>query len=189
MRYITRCFKDDGEGGGGIETKTINTTADALSKLFFMLGGDIEDADFSLNTEALKAIYERLGGEAADVADLSDIPSIVDKIADAVNDAGGGGSSDFSTATITVINNSKDFNSISGAFLISGDDEHGVPPMSYSVFNIQSSDTSVDANVIMYKGTAFIQMDQAGKMVIDGKITMRGNGFVVTGDGTITIPA
>lgn len=39
MRYITRCFKGNDGGGGGIEAKTINTTADALGKLFFMLGG------------------------------------------------------------------------------------------------------------------------------------------------------
>ena len=104
----------------------------------------------------------------------------------------GGGSSDFSTATITVVNNRKYVYTIYGAFLTSGDDEHDVPPMTYSDLYIDGDDTSATTtygNVIMYKGTAFISTARHDIMTVDGKITKRGNGFVVTGDCTITIPA
>ena len=105
----------------------------------------------------------------------------------------GGGSSDFSTATITVVNNSKHTYSISGAFFNSGSDKDDDPPITYSNLFIDVDNTSATTtyyvNVIMYKGTAFIQTGQPDKMTVDGKITKSESGFVVTGDGTITIPA
>lgn len=149
-----------------------------------MLGGDFKDADFSLNTDALKAIYEVLGGEATTVADLTDIPAVISKIAD-VASGGGGGSSDFKTATVTVVNNLGTSISMYGAFCDSGDVAGS--PASIPEFFVMGAGASADVTVIKYKGTAFIQIPQTNEVVLSGNITKTLNGFVVTGDGTMTI--
>lgn len=97
-----------------------------------------------------------------------------------------GGSGDFSTATITVVNNLGTEITLYCAFLDNSDPSVPVPPSTRFEFSVLGG-MSADVNVIMYKGTAFMQCPQTNEVVLSGNITKILNGFLATGDGTMTI--
>lgn len=101
-------------------------------------------------------------------------------------DSGSGGSSDFSTATITVVNNLGTEITLYCASLDNSDPSVPVPPSTRFEFSVLGG-MSADVNVIMYKGTAFMQCPQTNEVVLSGNITNTLNGFLATGDGTMII--
>ena len=104
----------------------------------------------------------------------------------------GGGLSDFSTATVTIVNNNAQYDcTAQGAFAF---DEFGHEPvlenLSASYCFIDPNSTKV-LNLILYKGKGNMNVNASGTS-ITGNIEYVDeqawdNDFVVTGDGTITI--
>ena len=95
-----------------------------------------------------------------------------------VNVEGGGGSSDFSTAEVTI----SGLTSAGGYFI--------APYIYYDGEEYLSrGDTTVDGTyqIILYKGNAFVYVDTEGSVAYDGNIEEISEGLLVTGDGTITI--
>lgn len=107
-----------------------------------------------------------------------------------VNVEGGGGSSDFSTAQVTVVNNSQSdaFNFVMCVTMTN----EGVSATTGLVLGTPVGETEV-FNVVLYKGNAHIQFeasDEEPSVVIttSGNISdLGGDNYMVTGDCTITI--
>lgn len=97
----------------------------------------------------------------------------------------GGGSSDFSTATVTVINDSSDGVTMSGAFF----DEGAVYGTVYG--EELSAPGTQEMSLIVYKNASSELYFDLGTTIITtitGDATQRGSAYVdVTGDCTITI--
>lgn len=111
-----------------------------------------------------------------------------------VNVEGGGGSSDFSTATVTIIDGrTPPTSGTVMAFRVSNlvvyDDEYGVSTV--NGLPTYPSD-SIPLNTILYKGKAvsYISFDGISQMpTLSGNITFSEEyeAFIITGDCTITI--
>ena len=102
---------------------------------------------------------------------------------------GGGGSSDFSIAQVTVTNNVGYELSMSAPCAFNANEAWDESPAcSYSSVFLETGDTTL--SIIMYKGKAFID-NSFGKntVVVTGGIELVYDDFMfqVTGDGTITI--
>lgn len=99
-----------------------------------------------------------------------------------VNVEGGGGSSDFSTAEVEVINTSSEYaNTLKGSIVIDFGSEFGT---TYEM-DISVSQT-ITANVIMYKGNSIVFISDVEST--SGAIqSIGGNKYLITGDCTITI--
>lgn len=97
-------------------------------------------------------------------------------------EGGGGGSSDFSTAEVTVINTSAEYAStLKGSIVVDVGSEFGT---TYEM-DIATSQTKT-ANVIMYKGNSIVYISDVEST--SGAIqSIDGKRFLITGDGTITI--
>lgn len=91
-----------------------------------------------------------------------------------VNVEGGGGSSDFSTAKVTLTNETP-----LGLTLAHSDNTTGISPQ---------MGQSGEYEVVLYKGKAEgIFMSPSGNVSVTGNITYNDGELVITGDGTITI--
>lgn len=101
-----------------------------------------------------------------------------------------GGSSDFSTATVTVIATSNMTIDFNGGFPEEANVEEQAPAyLSYTKYVELSANDAVELIVALYKGTAMISCDLADltSYVTSGDIQDFGEGvLVVTGDGTVT---
>ena len=95
-----------------------------------------------------------------------------------VNVEGGGGSSDFSTAEVTIINNTNDEMFIYVAILQTD------PDASYGCVYLDVEEQAT-VTVVLYKGSAFTNIPFYGTASSTGNYS---NGYI-TGDGTITITA
>ena len=95
-----------------------------------------------------------------------------------VNVEGGGGSSDFSTAEVTIINNTNDEMFIYVAILQTN------PDASYGCVYLDVEEQAT-VTVVLYKGSAFTNIPFYGTASSTGNYS---NGYI-TGDGTITITA
>ena len=132
-----------------------------------------------------------------DVVNLVDVKAVDGEITEVkVNGvpAGGGGGGDFSTAEVTIdnSNNSKGYPEIYGS--TAGQINVGGFPPTFedsSRPDIFPSDAVQTYTVILYKGKAVIQIpDPTGieyNVTTSGNITSSLEGYIVTGDGTITI--
>lgn len=106
-----------------------------------------------------------------------------------VNVEGGGGSSDFSTAQVTIVNNYSSEFIIEMAVAMS---EEGMDA-SLGTLTAGRIDTGMVANVILYKGSAgaiidSFPLDAPPTIVTSGNIqNMEDNAYLITGDCTITI--
>ena len=99
-----------------------------------------------------------------------------------LNAEGGGGSSDFSTATMTVVNNSDGSLSVECPFII----DMGEFEIPLAIISVDPHDTSV-WDIILYKGKTGAVTVTSG-VTVSGNITDMGEGsYLVTGDCTITI--
>lgn len=98
---------------------------------------------------------------------------------------GGGGSSDFSTASVTVVNNTEGTVMLYIPFYFDGEDSG-----TNAEFGVNGGETSV-ASAIMYKGTSFASLYTDDTVTASGDIEAHSEGenyyFMITGDGTITI--
>lgn len=97
-------------------------------------------------------------------------------------EGGGGGSSDFSTAEVTVINTSAEYAStLKGSIVVDVGSEFGT---TYEM-DIATSQTKT-ANVIMYKGNSIVYISDVEST--SGAIqSIDGKRFLITGNCTITI--
>ena len=103
-------------------------------------------------------------------------------LAISVPQSGGGGSSDFSTAEVTIINTSAEYaNTLKGSIVIDSGSEFGT---TYEM-DIAVGQT-ITANVIMYKGNSLVFISDVE--TLSGAIqSIGGNRYLITGDCTITI--
>ena len=97
--------------------------------------------------------------------------------------SGGGGSSDFSTAEVTItLSGEGEVDGLTGAIL---DTDNNV---TVSIMNqVAEEQTYV---IILYKGSAEITLQNVsfgGIVTVSGNITRSYDSYIVTGDGTITI--
>lgn len=100
-----------------------------------------------------------------------------------VNVEGGGGSSDFSTAEVTLINGGSAMGI--GLYLCVVDDVNNCTATTARLID----GTSKTFNAILYNGEAYASLyDSTSVDSYDGNIETSGkNGYVITGDCTITI--
>lgn len=96
-----------------------------------------------------------------------------------VNVEGGGGSSDFSKAEVTIINSSR--SDVPCAIPIAVDEHNNAEAISRI-----RGDAENTYKVILYKGTACLLFDSED-IAVTGAITIDDGLVFVTGDGTITI--
>ena len=99
--------------------------------------------------------------------------------------SGGGGSSDFSTATVTGVSDSFSKGAkVIGSFIF--EDELGdVPPTLECEVEIYDGDAVMFA---LYKGSAIVQITSSYTISVSGNITdLEYNRYEITGDCTITI--
>lgn len=97
-------------------------------------------------------------------------------------DFSGGGSSDFSTATVTITNNNDVGLNLPSVF-DAGELSPEAPALLYSA----SMGYHGAVTIVLYKGSAFIDLP-SDDVVIDGNITAMGSGnYIITGDCSITI--
>lgn len=132
------------------------------------------------NLEALNQISEALGGSA-------DAENNADAIVNIAENASGGGSSDFSTATVTITNNSNIGFSANVAHVMLDED------VSSSGATLAPSE-SISINAILYKGACTYSLTQDGASSVTVTLTgdiepsPMGNAFgTIYGNGTITI--
>lgn len=99
---------------------------------------------------------------------------------------GGGGSSDFSTATVTFIGSS----SIEEVRILGALTQQPAPPFipeAQSVgWKYVYADETYNLSVILYKGQALLTYSGATTAVASGDISIGGDNITVTGDGTVT---
>lgn len=142
--------------------------------------GDIVTADKLNNIERgiaeVNSEYVPTSWQCGDLITAEAMNKIEQGIANA-----SGGSSDFSTATVTIVNNSGMPIAVFGAIATEEDDEF-FTIHNWSVF---ASDT---IQVVMYKGLAYGGLDGSFSTVnTTGDISWNGDTLTITGDGTITI--
>ena len=102
----------------------------------------------------------------------------------------GGGASDFSTATLTLVNNSE-VAALNISVATAIEEDEGEPATSSTGAQCEMGDT-IDFEVILYKGYAYAVRSLGDYTNMDfaiaGDITTEGlSGYVITGDCTITM--
>lgn len=150
------------------------TTVEALKDLYVALGGELADVqDMSTNVAVLNAISAKYNGASDAVLN----PEAVANIAAVAGDIGGGGESDFSTATMT----------------INGTGEYAADLMISAIVNdaltLYTSPDFGEYQTPLYKGAGMAFYGGLG----DDNVSVSGNASVemgvitITGDCTITI--
>lgn len=109
--------------------------------------------------------------------------------------AGGGGGGDYSLGAVQIVNNSESnrYNLGGGFQYEAGELGEGSPACVYTALNSEPQ-TTVEGNLILYKGTAYCQfVGGTPSYTLSGDIEEAFEGLpdvlLVTGDGTITITA
>ena len=182
----------------------MKTTPKALKGLYTALGGSSPIADESKTVDVLNAISTKIGGDGG----ATRVPDAIDNIAAKADDlviptgtimitengenidvaqyekatvnVSGGGSSDFSTATVTLTNNTS---SDLFVFFPNTIDTETSIIMPYQ--RVLSS-ASNDYTIVLYKGTALLTMFDDVSASVTGDIEiMQGAGCIVTGNGTV----
>jgi len=161
----------------------MSTILEGLNKLSGALGGAETATE---NLEALNAIAGALGGETTSTNNADAIDMIAEHA------SGGGGSSDFSTATVTIVNNSGETVTNVNATLAFEENAlgEGSPATSFpsTIMPVESGETST-IQVILYKGNGVIDPINNSSLFdisFSGNIEDVGQILLVSGDGTIT---
>ena len=102
---------------------------------------------------------------------------------------GGGGSSDFSTAEVTITNNLEDVVDFHGPIIIMAEDENEEDEFQMNV--IIPPSTEITIKVVLYKGSsaemvAYANDDDAPEAAVTGDIHAEGGTYIITGNGTMT---
>ena len=102
-------------------------------------------------------------------------------------DAGGGGSSDFSTAEVTFVNTTVDTFVIYMAAAFH-DDTAPEDDMTAATVGINASSTNI-YTAVLYHGAGMLQLPEGASytMSATGDIAVYDNIAIITGDGTVTI--
>lgn len=103
----------------------------------------------------------------------------------AVASGGGGGSSDFSTAQVTVVNNTND-NVLCYAPVILESPAPIIPSSALGYFSV-SENSSTAETLIMYKGEGDMTIETEASLSGSGDVEIDSNNAYITGDCTITI--
>lgn len=105
-----------------------------------------------------------------------------------VNVAGGGGSSDFSIAEVTIVNTINGHVTLTMPVCGEGFDEGAgsIPPVAKGAFSPEPNSTTT-VNVIMYKGATLISDVQYFEVIGDISCSGDIDDGLITGNGTITI--
>lgn len=158
----------------------MTTNPEALIELYKALGGDESEVEGATqNVEVLNKIAAMYDG--ADDAVYN--PEAIENIAEVVT--GGGGSSDFSTAEVTITLNTGEVTAVNVPFADTEyEDAEASTPM-------PEVGTPMTLNVILYKGKAFFNVligDVPVSISVTGDIIMEHEtGGTISGNGTITV--
>lgn len=161
------------------------TNTEALKEIYNALGGN-EALEGASNLDVLNAIAELNGGTAQD-SNAKAIKEIADN-----PPSGGGGSSDFSTATVTFINSAAPDRTYDVTLATVGND----PDIEDAVYSGDGrtviGGSQISVVVPLYKGRyvlptdAFADVDFTVMPTTTGGVTV-SDAVYVTGDGTITL--
>ena len=96
----------------------------------------------------------------------------------------GGGSSDFTTAQVTIKNNSDISNTMICPIAIDTDNDS----LAYGAISLTANETTI-VTMILYKGKGIIGSIEGSSVISDatGDIVLDGGVATVTGDGSITV--
>ena len=169
------------------KTMSVKTVPGALDILNQKLGGNAGDIPASSTKEyALEKIYRTLGGEEK-LEGVNTTSEIIEKIA-GVAQGGGGGSSDFSTAEVTVNNITMPSSMNYGEILhlcAKAEEETDFPACSMTR-PISQENMGHPITVVLYKGNQFIYNTwQEGKiknLTGSAYVSESVGGLVITGD-------
>ena len=96
---------------------------------------------------------------------------------------GGGGDSDFTTAQVSITNNSDDNIIVICPIAIDADNES----LAYGAVSLNASETSI-VTMILYKGIGIVSTEGFGMISdVTGDIVLEPTRAIVSGDGSITI--
>lgn len=112
------------------------------------------------------------------IVELQSVDGVLDSVKLNGEEYGGGGSSDFSTAEVTVTNNGEFPMAFGGSFIVDNSIMAGA---------FVSENTTETLTVVLYKGVSVVGVDDEVTAVVTGDITYSNMDFTITGDGTITI--
>ncbi len=164
------------------------TIVESLKKVVKAYGG--EESNANTIVEGLRDIVTAMGGSTADG---NTVAQVIEDIAAAVPGGGGGGSSDFSTAEVTIVNPSTTLSCELGLpYYYSVDLDDWAGSSGKIVMALEDTETFT---VILYKGKAecvisdaysasFIMASATGDISIDDDSKTYAE---ITGDGTITL--
>lgn len=163
---------------------SVKTVPGALDILNQKLGGNAGDIPASSTKEyALEKIYRTLGGEES-LEGVNTTSEIIEKIAGVAQ--GGGGSSDFSTAEVTVRQTTgTDYSSNLALPLIVNNN------LTAQNFDAEIMPESVTVTVALLNGKCVVFSRNATDYGVSGNIEYDSNamGYVITGNCVISITA
>lgn len=110
----------------------------------------------------------------------------LNNIEQGIANAGGGGSSDFSTAEVTV-NASRDIQISAPVIYEAGELSPQAPALINGFTYIHDYDGELTLTMALYKGSVLINFYTEGNVSSTGNITVMGSQALITGDCTITI--
>ena len=155
-----------------------------LKGIYTKLGGEEDLAAENSLIVILDKIYKQMGGEK-DLKQFS-VPEVIDLIEDEV----GGGSSDFSTAEITFINNNATYRM--ATFPTVGVVDYSEIPSTVAYSCNIPKNTTRTYTVILYKGVGYVSLHESYAKELEGDVEQYedfANVLVVTGDCTVTFTA
>lgn len=117
------------------------------------------------------------------IVELQSVDGVLDSVKlNGEEYGGGGGSSDFSTATVTVSNTTSDMLSVLAVSI------RDTPSSAVVPFGTIMADSDRTHTVPLYKGVCSWKMTSADVVVaVSGDISYDNGNIFITGDGTITI--
>ena len=159
--------------------------ANAISRFFAILGGK-QTYRAVIWADTIAESEKKAGGAAKKATEefkkqLLAFDEINNITAQTPSGSGGGGSSDFSTAEVTIVNNTGDGTSFDGAIIKNGNIN----------INTRLDEGTNILTLVLYKGVSYCgtyDIDMSTAVITgDAEYTSEDNCYIITGDCTITI--
>lgn len=156
------------------------TNVEALKALYVALGGAETDvADCTTNTDVLNVISAKYQGSSDALTNVEALQNIVE----VAGNIGGGG--DLSIAKVTVVNNASDSYTLEAPVVVEVSTLGKM--LATTSRSIESGSSSVE-EVALYKGNAYAFTTDVYQITVAGNIEEDEHyGFIIKGDGTITV--
>ena len=145
----------------------MNSIVKSLRALTTKLGGT--DTTSKTVVDALKKVYGAYGGTGSTAKTIS---GAIDEIT-TVASSGGGGSSDFSVATVTIVNTGDP----ESVYIANAYDEEG---FSSSMYDVYLEEETTEFQAVLYKGSAYLSIQHGEILSVTGDATWEeGASYVI----------